>query len=220
MPSPSAALVPTVLAACLLLSACSTPQPLPYVGVASSPQMRPTARDGGKVPYEYRSVTDWRQYRSFVLDPVVIYRGPDQQFEDLGEEDKQRLAGYMQTRFGDKLSERFRPLAGPQADGLRIRLTLTGAKSSTAVLSTLSRFDLAGGPYNAVQAARGKEGAFTGSVSYAVEIFDAQSGALLHAYVAKQYPNAWNLRAGMGALTASYQGIDDGADELLRTLRR
>ena len=37
-------------------------------------------------------------------------------------------------------------------------------KIEHAFLSTASRFDLAGGPYNLVQAARGKEGAFTGSV--------------------------------------------------------
>jgi hypothetical protein len=35
----------------------------------------------------------------------------------------------------------------------------------------------------ALQAARGKEGAFTGSVSYAVEVYDASTNQLLGAYV-------------------------------------
>jgi hypothetical protein len=81
------------------------------------------------------------------------------------------------------------------------------------------RFDLAGGPYNAVQAARGKEGAFTGSVSYAVEIFDSTTEELLMAYVSKQYPNAWNLGATFGRMNAANVGLEKGAEDLLAQLR-
>ena len=92
-------------------------------------------------------------------------------------------------------------------------------EATTRVVSTLTRFDLAGGPYNAVQAARGREGSFTGSISYAVEILDASTQELLGAYVAKQYPNAWNLGATFGRLDAARVGIDKGAEELLAQLR-
>ena len=110
--------------------------------------------------------------------------------------------------------------ADPRAQALRIKLTLTGAKENTPVLSTLSRFDLLGGPYNAVQAVRGKEGALTGSVSFAVEIYAASTNELLAAYVSKEYPNAWNLGAGIGAMSASKTGIDKGAAELVAYLAR
>jgi len=70
-----------------------------------------------------------------------------------------------------------------------------------------------------VQAARGKEGSMTGSVSFAVEIYDTSTNALLAAYVAKQYPNAWNLRAGIGAMSASVAGVENGADQLVTYLR-
>ena len=209
------------LAACAALTACAGTQPVPYSGIASSGQMRARAHDEtGHIPYEYKSVADLRTYSKFTVDPVVVYRGADNQFEDVSEQDKSELARYMQATFSDKLSSLSRNNADPRAQALRIKLTLTGAKENTPVLSTLSRFDLLGGPYNAVQAVRGKEGALTGSAIFAVEIYSASTNELLAAYVSKQYPNAWNLGASMGAMSASKTGIDKGADELVAYLAK
>jgi len=102
---------------------------------------------------------------------------------------------------------------------LRLRLTLTGAETNTAVVSTFTRFDLVGLPYNAVQGMRGKEGLFMGSVSYSVEIYDAPSNRLLMAFVTKQHPNAMNVAATFGSLRAAKTGLDKGAEELLGRLR-
>ena len=209
------------LAACAALTACASTQPVPYSGIASSGQMRASAHDeSGRIPYEYKSAADLRTYSRFTVDPVVVYDGADNQFEDISEKDKNELAKYMQATFSEKLATLARNGAGAQAQALRIRLTLAGAKENTPVLSTLSRFDLLGGPYNAVQAVRGKEGALTGSVSFAVEIFSASTNELLAAYVSKEFPNAWNLGASMGAMSASKTGIDKGADELVAYLAR
>ena len=209
------------LAACAVLTACASTQPVPYSGIASSGQMRASAHDEtGHIPYEYKSAADLRRYSKFTVDPVVVYGGTDSQFEDISEQDKNELAKYMQATFSDKLAALSRNGADSRAQALRIRLTLTGAKENTPVLSTLSRFDLLGGPYNAVQAIRGKEGALTGSVSFAVEIYSASTNELLAAYVSKQYPNAWNLGASLGAMSASKTGIDKGADELVAYLAR
>ena len=208
------------LAACLALGACSSTQPIPYAGIPSSSQLRPSLNDdAGRVPFEYRTSVDWRRYSAYVLDPVAVYRGTDAQFDDVSEDDKAFLARTMQARFTEKLNARFRGAPGGGANAVRIRLTLTGAKMNTAVLSTFSRFDLMGGPYNAVQAVRGREGALTGSVSFAVEIYDASTNALLGAYVAKQYPRAWNLGAAIGARSASVVGIEKGADQLAAYLQ-
>jgi hypothetical protein len=99
-----------------------------------------------------------------------------------------------------------------------VRLTLTGAVANTPVLGTLSRFDLAGAVYNGVQAARDGEGMMTGSVIYGVEIFDAPISRLLGAYVTKQYPNAYDIKASVGALAAATAGVDKGADALMAQL--
>jgi hypothetical protein len=208
------------LALCVALAACSTLQPVPYAGVASSSKLRMNQSDtAGRMPYEYKAEINWSKYAAVIIDPVVIYEGSDNQFEKVSAENKTHLAQYMQVEFADKLNKRFKNSVLPGDDTLRIKLTLTGAKTNTAVLNTALHFDLFGGPYNIVQAARDKEGMMMGSVSFAVEIYDSSTNALLGAYVAKQYPNAWNLKAGMGAMTAAEVGVQKGADQLLAYLK-
>ncbi|MEP6502068.1 MAG: DUF3313 domain-containing protein [Betaproteobacteria bacterium] len=202
--------------ACTALAGCASTQPVAYTGLSSAPQLRthPDERST-HTPYRLAANTDWRRYTKAIVAPVAIYQGADQQFEDVADGDKTRLAGAMRDEFRQKLAQRFALVDSPAADTLLIELTLTGAKTTTPFLSTATRFDLVGAPYNIVQAIRGKEGSFTGSVSYAVEIYEASTHALLAAFVSKQYPNALNLKASLGSLDASIAGIRIGADELL-----
>ncbi len=202
------------------LTGCASTQPRPYQGIESSNFLQPNDQGRrGHEPYAYSSSVNWKRYNNFVLEPVAIYRGADNQFDPkITEQDKEELAGYMQQQFEDKLRQRYAQSAPNRENTLRIRVTLTGAKGSTAFLSTFTRMDIGGTPINAVQAARGKEGLMTGSVSYAVEIYDASTNQLLKAYVDKQYPNAMNMKATFGRLTASKRGIDKAADALVATI--
>ena len=203
----------------LVLTGCASTQPVPYAGLKSSSQLQPNkGDDADHVPYRFSRPTHWQKYATAIVEPVVIYQGADSQFEEISDDDKAVLATYMQSRFEDRLKTRFKLVTQPAPDTLRICLTLTGAKTTTRGLSTFTRFDLGGGPYNIVQSIRGKEGTFTGSVSYAVEILDATSGTLLDAYVTKQYPNALNIGASLGLLDASKVGIEKGADDLVAKL--
>jgi hypothetical protein len=176
-------------------------------------QANPSDRSG-RVPYAYLTEATWRAYDNVIVDPVSIYNGADNQFEKIQENDKETLARYMGEQFSDSLSRRFKLVNVALPRTLRVRLTLTGAKLTPQVVGTVTKFDLAGGPYNAVQGIRGKEGIFGGSVSYAVEIYDAATSELLSAFVEKQYPNAMNIKASFGALGASKAGIRKGAEDL------
>ena len=60
----------------------------------------------------------------------------------------------------------------------------------------------------------------SGYVNFAVELKDAGSNELLLAYVAEQYPNAMNVGATFGSLSAAETGIDKGAEQLLEKLRQ
>lgn len=208
-----------VMAACVALAACAGTRPVRYAQLDSSAQLQPNANDqSGRVPYDYSSGADWQKYTSAIVDPVVIYNGQDNQFEKVSDESKQELAEYMRTQFADALKTKFAVVGDPDARTLRVKLTLTGAKPTTQFVGTVTKFDLAGGPYNMVQSIRGKEGLMSGSVSYAVEIYDASTNQLLSAYVAKQYPNAMNITATFGSLSASKTGIKKGAQDLIARL--
>lgn len=207
------------ISACLLVVGCGTPDPIPYVGLESTSHLMPASKNGAGMRYRYVDQVDWRVYNRIIIEPVLVYKGADGQFGDLSAKDRELLAGYMQKQFTDALQKRFALSESSGANTLRLRLTLTGAAASTPGLSTLSRFDMAGGLYNGVQGISGGEGTFTGAVIYAVEIYDSRSKRLLAAYIAKQYPNAFDLSASFGALDAAKAGIDKGAAELAEQLK-
>lgn len=208
-----------LLMACATLAACASPDPVAYRGLASSSYLQTNAGDrSGRVPFRYGSGVNWRSYDALILDPVAVYRGPDAQFGEMSDDDKARLAAFMQRQFTEKLGQVFRLANTPRPGTLRVRLTLTGAETNTPVLTTLTRFDLAGGLYNGVQAARGREGMMSGAVFYAVEIYDAAANTLLDAAIYKQYPGAYNIGASLGSLSAAETGIEKGAASLAAQL--
>jgi Protein of unknown function (DUF3313). len=208
-----------VVAACVALGACASTPPVRYAGLESSSQLQSNTNDrSGRVPYDYSSHVDWSRYSNAVVEPVVIYRGQDAQFGKVSEQNKQELANYMRAQFSEALGSRFNLVNRPGERTVRVQLTLTGATTTKQFIGTVTKFDFVGGPYNIIQSVRGKEGALSGSVSYAVEIYDASTDRLLSAYVAKEYPNAMNVKATLGALGASKVGIKKGAQDLLARL--
>ncbi|GAB4071304.1 DUF3313 domain-containing protein [Ancylobacter sonchi] len=209
-----------LIASSLTLAGCQSAAPSHYSELASSSLLQPDASaNAGRVPFSYSSNTNWSDYDSAILDPVVIYQGADNQFGELTEADRKTLADYLQDRFAQQLATRFAPATKPSPHTLRVRVTLTGAVKNTPVLGTFSRIDVAGLVYNGVQTARDGEGSFTGSVMYAVEVFDSRSNRLLTAFVGKQFPKPSNIGASMGDLTAAKAGIDRGAEELAARFR-
>lgn len=214
------AICPALLGLAILTTGCASNQPVRYAGIDSTSQLTPNTGDkSDRIPYHYTSQVDWKKYHSIIIDPVSIYQGTDHQFGDMEQSDRQKLAAYMQKQFAETLRPHFREVSAPTPDALRLKLTLTGADTTTQVAGTVTKFDLAGGPYNIVQSIRGKQGMLSGSVNYAVEIYDATSNRLLHAYVAKQYPNAMNISASIGSLSAAEVGIDKAAEELAEILQ-
>ncbi|MFP4830491.1 MULTISPECIES: DUF3313 domain-containing protein [Paraburkholderia] len=204
----------------LMLSACAGVQPVAYNSLASSSQLKENRdHDAAQTPFRYAAPVLWSRYSQVIVDPVAVYQGADNQFGDLSDSDKDVLAAYMHKTFADTLSKRFDLATQPSPATLRVKLTLTGAEKTTALIGQAMHFDIAGNLYNGVQAIRGGKGAFSGSVSYAVEVYDSASGRLLRAYVTKQYPNAMNLPAAFGSLSAAETGIDKGADALVEQLR-
>jgi hypothetical protein len=199
------------------LAGCVTTHPVNYQRLASAPQLTPNPEDKhGHVPFLYSAPdNDWRKYNAVIVDPVMIYSGPDQQFGDTSIVDKAALATYMQQQFAETLKPKFALIDKPGPTTLRLHVTLTGVETSTPVLCSLTKIVPVSLIINVVQAARDKQAIITGSVSYAVEIYDSASNHLLRAYVAKQYPGAENLPACFGSSAASRAGIRNGAKDLV-----
>ena len=212
---------PSLVASFALLAGCATTHPVAYKDLASSTELTANAQDKrGHLPYQYTAADcDWSRYHSVVVDPVSIYRGPDQQFGKLSEADKTVLAGYMQAQFTQALRSRYAIVVATSPGTLRIHATLTGAETTVPVLATVKQLMPLGALMNTVRSATDKQARFMGSVSYAVEIYDGQSNRLLRAYVSKQYPAAEDIPASIGTLSAAETAVRKGAKLLLAELR-
>jgi hypothetical protein len=199
------------------LAGCSTTHPVNYQGLASTSQLTANPRDkDGRIPLIFASSTvDWPRYNAAMLDPVTIYDGPDQQFCEVSKDEKATLAAYARDQFAHALrGHNYRSADTPGPRTLRIHVTLTGVETSTPVIGTLTKIAPAGLLVNTVQTARNKQAAFSGSVSYAVEVYDSTSNRRLRAYVSKQYPMAVDAFSSFGALDAARAGLRNGSQDL------
>lgn len=205
---------------CLALAGCASTQPVAYEGVPSARQMAPNEQGDKRPPFRY-SISDapWPAYTGVILDSIEIYGGRDAQFNSTSDEDRKTLAAYMQEQFTDALKGRYALADASGPNTLRIHVTLTGIETNTAVLATLSKLAPPGLVINGIKSASGTQGAFTGSVSYAVDIYDSATGRLLRAYITKQYPLASSVSGSFGSLEASKVGVRNGAEELMQQLR-
>lgn len=209
-----------VIALCsAALAACTSTQPIAYEGLASAQRMAPNEHGDSHIPLQYSAQDiSWDAYKSVLLDPIEIYAGKDGQFGSTSDDDKQSLAGYMQQQFADTLKARYALVQAAGPDTLHIHVTLTGIQSNTPIMATLSKIVPIGLVLNGIKSASGSQASFTGSVSYAVDIYDGGSGQLLRAYVTKQYPLASSVLASFGSLEASKVGVHKGAEALMHQL--
>jgi hypothetical protein len=203
-----------------VLSGCSTSQPHLYQGIASSAQMSVNSRESSqKTPFAFTG--DMRKlagHSSVMLEPIEIYKGPDNQFDRLSGAQTQELSAYAGQTFSEALSKQGILANHPNPASLRLRIVLTGARLSVPVLGTASKITPVGFALSGVKAMAGKEGRFIGSVIYVVEFRDGKTGELLLAYISKQYPSAVDVGASVRPLDAAKIGIRQGADTLAKDI--
>jgi hypothetical protein len=207
---------PAVIVAVFLLAGCGSPDQTPYRGLASADRLKP-GPDAEK-PLQYRGEADLRAYHAVIVEPVTLYDGTDASSGADSQEDRQALADYMRQTFRNTLSRRLALAEQPGPGVLRLRLTLTGFETNVPVLSTVSHLMPVGLVVNTGLEGAGRNGTFFGSISYAAEISDSESGALLYAYVTRQTPDALDVTASLGSLAAARTGVRIGAAHLLADL--
>ena len=206
------AAAPPMTVVLLALAGCAS-SPVDYRGLASANRLQPVKDD--EAPFQFRSPdADFADHSKILIDPVTIYTGSDAQLGSVSQKDRKTIADYMQKTFAKTLGRRCQLATAPGPDTLRLHLTLTGIKTSTPVLSTVSHLLPVGLVINTGLQATDRNGTFFGSVSYAAEIADGSTGKLLYAYVTKQTPDALDVTASFGSLAAAREGVRIGATHL------
>ena len=168
---------------------------------------------------EPRSV--FLKYKTVMVDPTVVYQGADAQFEGIDYADRAKFAAIITTALRSELAKVFPAPQVAQSDTLRLRVTLLGANKTRGGIATATRVTPLGFATSAVKSALGKKGTLTGSVLYAVELYDARSNKLLLAAVRRRTPDPLDVPATFSTtdtVKAVAREFADGARKRLEEL--
>lgn len=153
----------------------------------------------GSESWTYAQPRDvFTKYRTVIVEPTGVYSGPDAQFEDIDMADRSKFAAIVTDELRSELAKSFPSPARPQADTLRLKVTLLGAEKTKGGVATATRVTPVGFGLSAVKSVLGKGGSFTGSVLFAVEVYDGRTNELLLAAVRRRHPDPLDVPATLG----------------------
>lgn len=161
------------------------------------------------------------KYRTVIVDPTQIYQGPDAQFDGVDPADRQKYAAVITDELRQEIAKTFPAPAKPQADTLRLKVTILGATKTKGGVATATRVTPMGFGLSALKSALGKGGSFTGSLLYAVEVYDARTNELLLAAVRRRTPDPLDVPATISqteTVKAVAREFADGARKRLENL--
>jgi len=190
------------------------------VSLRSSSKM--TQDSSGSESWTYVQPTSrFSKYRTVIVEPATVYQGPDAQFEDIDKADRTKFAAIITDELRSELAKTFPSPAKPQADTLRLRLTVLGAQKTEGGIATATRVTPFGFATSAVKSALGKKGTLTGSVLFAVELYDARTNELLLAAVRRRTPDPLDVPATLSTtdtVKSVARELADGARKRLEKL--
>ena len=160
-------------------------------------------------------------YRTLIIEPTAVYQGPDAQFDGIEPADRAKYAAMITQELQSEMAKSFPAPARAQADTLRLRVTIIGANKTKGGIATATRVTPLGFATSALKSALGKTGTFTGSLLYAVELYDARSNELLLAAVRRRTPDPLDVPATLSTtdtVKAIAREFADGARKRLQEL--
>lgn len=190
------------------------------VSLKSSTMM--TQDKAGSENWTYAQPRDvFTKYRTVIVDQTTVYQGPDAQFDDIDQADRIKAASVITGELRQEIAKTFPSPAKPQADTLRLKVTILGATKTKGGIATATRVTPVGFGLSAIKSALGKPGTFTGSVLFAVELYDARTNQLLLAAVRRRTPDPLDVPATISqdeTIKAVAREFADGARKRLENL--
>ena len=213
----------SALAAALLAStAPAIAQTKDHAPVALKSSTKMEQDKAGSESWTYAQPREvFTKYRTLIVDNTSVYNGPDAQFDGIEAADRAKFATIVTDELRSELAKSFANPARVQADTLRLKVTLLGAEKTKGGIATATRVTPMGFGLSALKSAVGKGGSFTGSVLFAVELYDARTNELLLAAVRRRHPDPLDVPATLGTeetVKAVAREFADGARKRLKEL--
>ncbi len=205
-----------------------------FIAVPAAAQTKDNApvalQSAGKMAQDRPGTESWTyaqprprfaSYRTVIVEPTAVYQGPDAQFDGIELGDRAKYAEIITQELRSEIAKSFPAPARAQADTLRLRVTIIGANKTKGGIATATRVTPLGFASSALKSAMGKTGSFTGSLLYAVELYDARTNELLLAAVRRRTPDPLDVPATLSTtetVKAIAREFADGARKRLEEL--
>ena len=158
---------------------------------------------------------DLKTYTRFILERPKVYGGSGSSYpSNLSQQDREDIAGYFVNETKAALEPKYPVVTEPGPDVARLRYTLIGVEQTVPYASTATRLIPVGAAINMVSSAAGGGGTLTGSVTYAVEGIDSESGKIVAAGVRRLTPGAFDLSSTLGTKETARAVARDAAAKL------
>lgn len=154
-------------------------------------------------------------FKSVMIEPTVVYTGPDAQFDGVDLPDRQKFAQMVTEALQSELAKSFAVVTAAEPDTLRMRVTLLGAEKTKGGIATATRVTPIGLATNAVKSIAGKQGRFTGSLLLAIELYGGRSNELEFAAVRRRSPDALDIPATLST-TDTVKAVAEGLAKDIR----
>jgi uncharacterized protein DUF3313 len=202
----------------LVAVGCAKTTPNVPTAIPEAATMAPSQTVGGRMSW-VRPDTDFSKYGNVMIAPVTIYGGTDTDWGDTSDAARTEIASYLQQSYTKSIAQSMRIVSHPAPNTLLLRMKLVGVESNVAVLSTVSPIYPGGLVLNITKQASSSPGTFSGSVTYALMLYDSTSDTLLAAAVNRKYPEALNIGSTLSTVSAAKAGIDQGAAMVGKTIQ-
>jgi hypothetical protein len=200
----------------LALSACAAQTETverPPQGAVAEP-LEPAQGERGAWTYLAPDV-DLKKYTRFILERPRVYRGEGASYpSNLSQQDLDEIAQGFLDETRAALEPKYPIVTEPGPDVGRLRFTLIGVEQTVPYASTVTRLIPVGAAINMVSSAAGGGGTLTGSVTYALEAFDSESGKVVAAAVRRLTPGAFDLSSTLGTKETARAVARDAAAKL------
>jgi Protein of unknown function (DUF3313) len=142
---------------------------------------------------------DLEKYTRFILESPRVYRGEGASYPSkVSEQDRDDIVQDFLDETRAAVEPKYPVVTEPGPDVARLRSRLIGVEHTVPYASTVTRLIPVGAAINMVSSAAGGGGTLTGSVTYAVEAFDSESGKVFAAGFRRLTPGAFDLSSTLG----------------------
>jgi hypothetical protein len=204
----------SVIAACLLLAACST-EPKVTAGLGQEMPLQPAPGDltGGTLVWRAPGI-DPHAYRGLYVAPTAVYDGADADWGGMDAAVRQRVAAALTEEARKALRASGRRVVTQPAPGtVTFQMTLASIAATHGVAANVLKVTPVGLGLTLAKSAAGLPASFTGSITVAGKLTETDGGRALAGFVARVSPLALDPRTLGGTEDTAMLAAEKGAKD-------